>query len=188
MRVHQTILIITFVGFCWLSMQAVHEMGHVIGATTTGGQVQRVVLHPLAFSRTDVSPNPHPLIEVWAGPAFGVLLPLAVWAVVRWRKESGEVFVRFFAGFCCLANGIYIAFGPSTTGMDTEIMLTLGCRRWQLVLFGVPAIALGLWLWNGTGRAFGIGRPGGYVNRNAVRVSAVLFAGIVVVELLAIAL
>jgi hypothetical protein len=61
---------------------AVHELGHVIGAVISGGVVERVVLHPLTISRTDVSPNPHPGIVVWLGPVIGCLFPLALaWSV-----------------------------------------------------------------------------------------------------------
>ncbi len=31
-RFEQAILIVTFLAFCWLAMQAVHELGHVVGA------------------------------------------------------------------------------------------------------------------------------------------------------------
>ncbi|MBA4389097.1 MAG: hypothetical protein C0404_14085 [Verrucomicrobia bacterium] len=37
-RINQIILIGTFVGFSWLGMQAVHELGHVLGAVSTGGK------------------------------------------------------------------------------------------------------------------------------------------------------
>ena len=67
----------------WLGMQWVHEAGHVLGALATGGEVERVVLHPLSISRTDLRVNPRPLIVTWAGPMFGVLAPLAAWLVVR---------------------------------------------------------------------------------------------------------
>ena len=46
----------------WFLMQAVHELGHVLAAWLTGGAVQRVVLSPLEISRTDVMPNPRPLV------------------------------------------------------------------------------------------------------------------------------
>ena len=77
-RLQQTILIVSFIGFCWLMMQVVHEAGHIAGALATRGKVQKVVLHPLAFARTDISPNPHPLLVVWAGPIVGTLLPVLV--------------------------------------------------------------------------------------------------------------
>ncbi|MEZ6046089.1 MAG: M50 family metallopeptidase [Planctomycetaceae bacterium] len=55
----------------WLSMMIVHEAGHMLSAMLTGGQIEKVVLHPLAISRTDVSPNPHPVWVVWGGPLLG---------------------------------------------------------------------------------------------------------------------
>src|SRR5260221_4916233 len=51
-RFHQIILIVSTLLGSWLGMQAVHELGHVIGAWLTGGQVSQVVLHPLTISRT----------------------------------------------------------------------------------------------------------------------------------------
>ena len=168
-----------------MMMQVVHEAGHVGSALVTGGKVERVVLHPLTFSRTDVSPNPHPLLEIWAGPIVGVALPVLVWLVLRkLTPESISKFVRFFAGFCCVANGIYIGLAPGGEGMDTQVMLDLGCRRWHLLLFGLPCVLFGLWLWNGTGEVFGIGQPDGRVSAKAMWVSVALLAAIVLVELL----
>lgn len=90
-RFDQILLIASFVAFSWLAMQAVHEPGHVLGARATGGTVTKVVLHPLALSRTDVSPNPRPLFVVWAGPIVGALLPLIAFltaAMLRSRRKS----------------------------------------------------------------------------------------------------
>jgi len=166
-------------------MQAVHELGHVIGARATGGEIERVVLSPLAFSRTDVSPNPHPLLEVYSGPVFGVLIPVLLWLFIR---QIGTIFselFRFFAGFCCISNGVYIGFGPNSQGLDTQVMLSLGCHRWHLLLFGIPCIVMGLWLWNGTGKVFGFGQTCGHVDSKMVWISAFLFVGIVIIELFA---
>lgn len=71
-RLHQTILIGSTLLGSWLGMQAVHELGHVAGAWLTGGRVERVVLHPLTISRTDLATNPHPLPVVWAGPVVSI--------------------------------------------------------------------------------------------------------------------
>ena len=95
------VLIVSATLLAWLLLQAVHEFGHVLGAWLTGGTVQRVVLHPLNISRTDVGPNPRPLIVVWAGPIFGVLAPLAIWCVAAVLKSPLAWLARFFAG-CCL--------------------------------------------------------------------------------------
>jgi len=74
-RWNQSIAILTILCLSWLGMMAVHELGHIVGAVITGGDVVRVVLHPAAISRTDVSPNPSPLIVAWAGPVLGCLIP-----------------------------------------------------------------------------------------------------------------
>ncbi len=79
-RTDQFLLIATFVPLCWLLMQAVHELGHIVVALATGGTIEKVVLHPLAISRTDTSGSSHPLLVIWAGPAVGVVVPLALLA------------------------------------------------------------------------------------------------------------
>src|SRR5262245_57017457 len=108
-RLRQGLLIVATLLASWLGMQQVHELGHVIGAGLTGGRVARVVLHPLTISRTDLADNPHPLLVVWAGPVLGALLPLLLWAAVA--RLPGAFLVRFFAGFCLVANGVYIGCG-----------------------------------------------------------------------------
>ncbi len=70
-RLSQILLIVSFIGFSWLAMQAVHEAGHVLVARLTGGKVIKVALHPLIVSRTDLGENPHPLAVVWGGPLVG---------------------------------------------------------------------------------------------------------------------
>src|SRR5262249_34871163 len=80
-RLPQLTLIVSTLVASWLGMQAVHELGHVLGAWLTGGRVARVVLHPLTISRTDLGHNPSPLAVVWAGPVFGALAPVLLWAV-----------------------------------------------------------------------------------------------------------
>ena len=90
-RLHQGILIGSTLLASWLGMQAVHESGHVIGAWLTGGQVAKVVLHPLTISRTDLVSDPFPLTVVWLGPLVGVLAPLAAWAIRRRCADAGRV-------------------------------------------------------------------------------------------------
>ena len=45
-RAAQILLIVTFIAFSWLAMQVVHEVGHVLVARLTGGEVLKVALHP----------------------------------------------------------------------------------------------------------------------------------------------
>src|SRR4051794_31007732 len=110
-RFHQTVLIVSALLASWLGMQAIHEFGHVVGAWWTGGRVAEVVLHPLTISRTDLAENPSPLLVVWAGPVLGCLLPLVPWGLAEALRWPWAYLPRFFAGFCLIANGAYIAGG-----------------------------------------------------------------------------
>jgi hypothetical protein len=163
-RLRQGVLIGSTVLGSWLGMQAVHESGHVLGAWLTGGRVARVVLHPLTISRTDLADNPRPLLVVWAGPAFGVLLPLAVWGAAAGWRLPGAFVLRFFAGFCLVANGSYIAGGSFDGIGDCGEMLRHGSSLWQLWLFGAVTVPAGLWLWHRQGPHFGLGASGGRVS------------------------
>lgn len=162
-RLPQIALILGTLLACWLGMQAAHELGHVLGAYLGGGRVERVVLHPLTISRTELADNPRPLLTVWAGPAFGGLAPLALWAVAAKAKVPGAFLLRFFAGFCLVANGAYIAGGSFDRVGDCGEMLRLGCPVWVLWLFGVVTIPAGLALWHRLGPHFGLGEANGRV-------------------------
>jgi hypothetical protein len=174
-RFYQVLLIGTFLPLCWLGMMAVHELGHVSAAVASGGRVKRVVVHPLTISRTDLASNPHPLFVVWAGPTVGVVLPLALAVVLGGACKVGWAYlVRFFAGFCLVANGCYIGVGAFQGIGDAGVMLLFGSPRWCLWLFGLAAVPLGLCLWNGLGPHFGLGKAAGEVDRRAAYASAVL--------------
>lgn len=184
-RRDQIVLIVSFIGFSWLGMQVVHESGHVLAAWLTGAQIERVVLHPLTISQTQVLYNPSPLTEIWAGPLVGALLPLAIW-LIAWRlRAPGLYLFRFFAGFCLVANGIYIGMDAFLGFGDGAELLRHGAPRWLLVAFGVIALASGFALWNRLGPHFGLGEAKGVVNRQAATVSLSLFTLVVLVEVLA---
>lgn len=175
-RLPQLTLIATFLAFSWLAMQMVHELGHVAAAKVTGGRVVRVVLHPLAISRTDVHPNPRPLMVAWAGPLVGVGLPLLALLLTKAASLPGVYLVRFFAGFCLVANGVYLGAGAFFALGDAGEIMAFGSPRWLLVAFGLATIPMGLALWNGLGPSFGLGAAQGRVSRKAAAVSAGLFA------------
>ncbi|NUQ62805.1 MAG: hypothetical protein HUU20_09965 [Pirellulales bacterium] len=168
-RFYQILLIASVLGFSWLAMMGVHEAGHVLHAWLSGGEVTGVVLHPLAISRTDYGKNPHPLFVAWGGAVWGGLLPAAVWLLVRRTVPAHAYLARFFAGFCLVANGAYLAAGSffAGGGDDAGVLLQHGAEQWQLLGFGVPAFAGGLWLWNGLGPSFGLGIAGGRVDKKA---------------------
>lgn len=142
----------------WLLMQGVHELGHVVGAWLTSGEVERLVWHPLTISRTDLVHNPQPLLVVWAGPLLGVLLPLAIWAILAVLRVPLAWMAQFFAGFCLLANGLYIGVGSLDGIGDAGDMLRHGSPIWTLWLFGLAIVPAGIALWNGLGAKMGLGK------------------------------
>ena len=186
-RTFQVLLVLSAIGFSWLAMQAVHEAGHLIHARLGGATVVRVVLHPLALSRTDLAANPHPLLVAWGGVVWGCLIPLALLALARAAAKPCTWLARFFAAFCLIANGAYLAggsmFGPGG-GDDAGVLLAHGAARWQLVAFGVPAVVAGLWLLDGLGPHFGLGPARGRVDRRAALAAAAALAVLIVVELI----
>ena len=161
-------------------MQAVHEAGHAIGAWATGGRVTRVVLHPLTISRTDLAQNPHPLIVVWAGPVFGACAPLLAWALAAALRLPGAFVLRFFAGFCLIANGLYIGVGSIQGIGDCGEMLRHGSAAWQLWLFGFATSPAGLALWHGQSAHFGFGPAQGRVSRGVAGVVLLVCGALVI--------
>lgn len=153
----RALLITTTLLAAWLGMQAFHEMGHVLGAIASDGRVARVVLHPLTISRTDLAENPHPLFVSWAGPVGGVLLPALAWQVAARCGLSSAFLFRFFAGFCLLANGLYLGCGSFERVGDCGDLLRHGTPIWLLWLFGLACAPAGLGLWHRQGAHFGLG-------------------------------
>jgi hypothetical protein len=166
-RLHQAVLIGSTLGLCWLAMMGVHELGHVIGALLTGGEVARVVLHPLTISRTDLAHNPHPLVVTWAGPVLGVLLPVVAWLPAQHFRVSGWYLLRFFAGFCLIANGAYLGVGSFDRVGDAGDLLRHGAPVWQLWAFGLLTVPPGFFLWHRLGPHFGLGDAHGKVSVRA---------------------
>src|SRR5687768_3019083 len=166
-------------------MKQVHELGHVLAAVATGGEVERVVLHPLTISRTDLAANPRPLIVVWAGPLLGALLPLVAWSVALAVRLRVAFLLRFFAGFCLIANGAYIGAGSFGGIGDCGEMLRHGSPIWLLWLFGLVTVPAGLALWNGQGKHFGIGAPDLRIDSVALYTSITALAVLLAISLCA---
>lgn len=184
MRSKQILLLATLLPLSWLLMQVVHETGHILAAIATGGTVTHVVLHPLAISRTDVSPNPAPLTVVWAGPLLGTLLPLVIFALAHQAKSPIAFLLRFFAGFCAIANGLYIGVGSFAGIGDAGEMLHLGSPRWTLWLTGLLLVPLGFLLWNNQGSSFGLGQHPQPISPTVTWGIVTLFVIVVVLECL----
>jgi hypothetical protein len=144
-------VVLLFVGvalFAWPGMMLLHEVGYVSAASATGGRVTRIVWHPLAFSRTDVSPNPRPMVVVWAGPIAGCVLTILLERLVAFISPGILYIARLFAGFCLIANGAYISLGGFERVWDSGDMLKLGTPWWVMITFGVLACGVGLWQWH----------------------------------------
>ena len=139
--------LILFLTNCWLWMQGIHEFGHVVGAVVSSGHVQCVVWHIAAISRTDVAPNPHPLLVCWAGPILGSVLPLFAHQLLG-RRSAG---LAFFAAFCLVANGAYISIGSIDRIGDAGELLRQGSPTWLLWLTGLMAIIAGIGIWHRMG-------------------------------------
>lgn len=146
----------------WL-MMASHESGHVIGTLVTGGGIDHLELSPLTFSQTHTSPNPKPLLVVWAGPIVGVLDPLLAWLLVTWLKRRDpsewrgiEAVFTFLAGFCLLANGAYLGLGWIDRVGDTGEMMRLGTPISVMIGVGLACMVGGLALWHRLGPWLGL--------------------------------
>jgi hypothetical protein len=158
-RILQFVLIASTLWLSWLTMMIVHECGHVLGAACTGGTVRRVVWHPAVISRTDVQPNPHPLVEVWAGPLVGSVAPVIVLLLSSLLRLRIAYLAWAIAGFCLLANGAYIGIGAIDPIGDAHELLAYGMPRWPLAVFGMAAVSGGMWIWHRVSPRFGFGLP-----------------------------
>ena len=183
-RLNQMLYAASVLAISWLAMMAVHELGHVIGAVVTHGHVKGVVLHPFAISRTDVQPNPNPAVVVWLGPIIGCLLPIGLSLLIPFHMKILRNSATFFAGFCLLANGAYIAVGSFDRVGDCGEMLRTGTPVWLMIAFGLLTIPSGLLLWHRLGsiKQF-LANPDIIAARTAWTVFA-MTAAIIVVEVL----
>ncbi len=183
--VWRALLIASAIAGAWWIMLATHELGHVLSAALSGGQVTHVSLPMVGISRTDVEPNPHPQFVAWGGAIWGVALPVAAWMVARCCAKRYAFLARFVAGFCLVANGAYLGAGSFAQVGDAADLLRHGARPWQLLFYGLAAGAAGLWMWHGQGAHFGIDRPRSPVDRQAalamaaIALTAALIAAIV---------
>ena len=173
-RFLRPILIASVLWISWLLMMLVHESGHVLGGIASGGTVRQMVWHPAILSRTDVSPNPHPRIEVWAGPALGSLIPLAVAGLVALLRVRVAYLVWAVAGFCLIANGVYLGVGSYDPVGDAKELILHRTPAWCLATFGVCASLLGLGIWNHISPRFGFGSRPERISRSDVYRCAVV--------------
>ena len=142
------LLLLPFVYACWLGMMAVHEAGHVLHARVSGGVVERVSIPLVGFSLTSDAVNPRPGFVAWGGAVWGCVIPLVLLAVLVRAPRAIRSGAQFFAGFCLIANGVYVGVGWTTGAGDAGELRQHGTPVWSLVVFGIVATALGLFLWH----------------------------------------
>jgi len=147
----------------WLGMLAVHEFGHAAAAVATGARIERIEIPLWGFSRTDVVDPRAPALILWCGILVGALVPWAAALLVPRRARTRPV-AEFFAGFCGIANGAYLAVGCWLPAGDAAELMRLGAPRAVLVLVGAVLIAIGLHFWHRLGPRFarltGVSRVG----------------------------
>lgn len=135
----------------WFAMQGLHELGHVLHAVVSGGTVKAVHVRLLGFSETVLHEDPHPHFVAWGGVVWGSLLPLVPLLVARAFCRRAVPAGLFFAGFCLVGNGAYLAGGTFVRAGDTFVMLLRGSPAWLLVLTGSLLVAARLGLWHRLG-------------------------------------
>ncbi len=162
----------------------VHEFGHALMAWLTGGSVAYMVLHPLQISWTTFSRNPHPEAVAWGGALWGSLLPCILLLGARACRAPGRYLFQFFAGFCLVANGLYLIVDSFGRGGDGGTLIRFGAAQWQLLLFGAATVPVGFRLWHRLGPHFGLGPARGQVRRSAAGVSIALLCATIALELL----
>ncbi|GHT14740.1 hypothetical protein FACS1894170_11960 [Planctomycetales bacterium] len=185
LRFRISLFVVSLILLSWLLMQVLHETGHVLAAWLTGAKIERVVLHPLSFSRTDIAENPLPLFVYWSGAVFGVLFPLFLALVGEAFRLPFRHLLRFFAGFCLVANGSYLGFDFSKSGpTDAGLLIEHGAERYQLLVFGVLSVALGLFLWHRQSKHFGFGSEAQPVSSKTVVGVFVLLLALIALEII----
>lgn len=147
--------------FCWYGMQIVHEAGHVLAALATGGRVEEVDLPFVGFSRTDAVSD-WPRVLVLGGPVVGVVVPLGAFALLGAVRPAHAALplARGFAGFCLLANGVYLATAIAVPVGDADDLVRLGVPEAALWAPGIMGAILGMVLLRGLSPAFALGSTG----------------------------
>ena len=126
--------LLTFVlllGVSWCVMTFTHECGHLFGGWVSGATLVSYDVRPWSLPYSLHSPDPNPLVTLWAGPMLGVLFPIAV----AWTAK--HPWGWFVADFCMIANGVYLAVAWTSGDrlLDTRRLLDAGAHPATVVLY-----------------------------------------------------
>lgn len=121
----------------WCVMTTTHEAGHIVAGLAGGATLVAYDLRPWSLPFSLFTPDPHPLMTMWAGPMTGVLAPTGIAALIR------RPWTWFIAGFCAVANGAYLATGWLTADswLDTTKLLEHGA--WPASIVAYCALTIG---------------------------------------------
>jgi len=125
---------------------ALHEVGHAVGNTISGGRVSFISLNPFCWCWTGFASNPHPLISMWSGVGIGAVFGvLPALGFVAFRR--GVPSLLHLLGIVSLAiNGIYL-LGSTLAGVgDGAALVRLGMPKVPLVVAGL-LLMLGAAYW-----------------------------------------
>lgn len=123
----------------WCVMVFTHELGHLIGGMMGGAVLQAAELRPWRMAYSLFAPDPLPLLTLWSGPIFGVVLPFLPAVMFKSRR------IWFVANFCLLANGSYLAIGwfAGDPLSDSPQLLAAGTPRFVLAVIAIAMIVSG---------------------------------------------
>lgn len=136
-------------------MEAIHELGHVIGAR---GEVTGVHLPLVGISSTSSVADTPATLAIFAGPLFGGVAPCLALLLPRIHPRCSRA-LRFFVGFCLVANGVYLSAGTCLDAGDSADLVHHGVPIVLLVLIGAAMALGGLWVWHRNGSWCGLGPP-----------------------------
>jgi hypothetical protein len=135
---------------CWLGMLAVHELGHAMHAWNTRGSVVSMTIPWFGFSQTLTAGTSYPRYVVWGGAEWGCGIPLLACGLallVRGRRGVPEL-LKFFTGFCLIANGLYLGLFWMGRNNDASDLVRMGESPLTLIAFGIVATVSGFYMWH----------------------------------------
>ena len=131
----------------WYPFMCIHELGHCISAKINRGSIESVTLVPWRFSQTVIRDSRNPLMDAWMGPVIGVILPLLIWLICK-KHPKMDFYSTLFAGFCLLANGLYIGIGWIDKIGDCGDILKHQGNTPSMLFFGILTVIPGFLLWH----------------------------------------
>lgn len=120
-------------------MTFTHETGHIIGGWFGGATLTDFDVAPWHLPYSLHNPDPHPMLTLWAGPIFGVVVPYLI--ALPFHRQ----WLRFIADFCLIANGAYLALAwlSKARFLDTPRLLDAGASPLPIAIYCTVTIGFG---------------------------------------------